>query len=68
MHFDLTEADMKYCGIDLHSNNSVVVVSDVEDRIVLQQRLPAANQTKTCVRFRSNSSTVVSQMVRWVQW
>ncbi|WP_331251573.1 transposase [Cupriavidus necator] len=40
MHFDLTEADMKYCGIDLHSNNSVVVVSDVEDRIVLQRRLP----------------------------
>ncbi|QQX88856.1 transposase [Cupriavidus necator] len=31
---------MKYCGIDLHSNNSVVVVSDVEDRIVLQRRLP----------------------------
>ena len=23
---------MKYCGIDLHSNNSVVVVSDAEDR------------------------------------
>ncbi|XYJ92193.1 Transposase IS110-like N-terminal domain-containing protein (plasmid) [Cupriavidus necator] len=31
---------MKYCGIDLHSNNSVVVVSDAEDRIVLQRRLP----------------------------
>ena len=31
---------MKYCGIDLHSNNSVVVVSDEEDRIVLQKRLP----------------------------
>ena len=30
---------MKYCGIDLHSNNSVVVVSDDEDRIVLQKRL-----------------------------
>jgi hypothetical protein len=38
--FYLTEADMKFCGIDLHSNNSVVVVSDVEDRIVLQRRLP----------------------------
>jgi hypothetical protein len=25
---------MKYCGIDLHSNNSVVLVSDEEDRIV----------------------------------
>src|SRR3981189_2071452 len=26
--FDLTEAEMKFSGIDLHSNNSVVVVSD----------------------------------------
>jgi transposase len=31
---------MKYCGIDLHSNNSVVVVSEEEDRIVFQKRLP----------------------------
>ena len=31
---------MKYCGIDLHSNNSVVLVSDGEDRIVYQKRLP----------------------------
>src|SRR5687768_6618630 len=30
----------KFSGIDLHSNNSVVVVSDEEDRIVFQQRLP----------------------------
>ncbi len=37
---DLTEADMKYSGIDQHSNNSVVVVSDTEDWIVLQRRLP----------------------------
>jgi transposase len=31
---------MKYCGIDLHSNNSVVIVSDAEDRIVFNKRLP----------------------------
>lgn len=30
----------KYIGIDLHSNNSVTVVSDVEDRIMFKQRLP----------------------------
>lgn len=30
----------KFSGIDLHSNNSVVVVSDEEDRIVWQRRLP----------------------------
>jgi hypothetical protein len=34
------EAEMKYCGIDLHWNNRVVLVSDEEDRIVLQNRLP----------------------------
>jgi hypothetical protein len=38
--FDLTEADMKFCGIDLHSNNSVAVVSDAEDWILSQLRLP----------------------------
>lgn len=31
---------MKFCGIDLHSSNSVIVVRDAEDRIVLQRRLP----------------------------
>ena len=31
---------MKYSGIDLHSNNSVVVVTDEEDRVVAQKRLP----------------------------
>ncbi len=30
----------KYIGIDLHSNNSVVVVTDEEDRINFQRRLP----------------------------
>src|SRR5258705_13686458 len=40
MDFDPKEAEMKYCGIDLHSNNSVVVVSDEEDRIVFNRRLP----------------------------
>lgn len=29
----------KYIGIDLHSNNSVMVVADEEDRIVFQKRL-----------------------------
>src|SRR5450631_2016015 len=40
MDFDPKETDMKYCGIDLHSNNSVVLVSDEGDRIVLHTRLP----------------------------
>jgi len=31
---------MKYCGIDLHSNNSVVSVVDDEDHVVAEKRLP----------------------------
>lgn len=34
----------KYIGIDLHSNNSVVVVSDEEDRVIFQKRM--ANDLK----------------------
>ena len=30
---------MKYSGIDLHSNNSVVTVTDDEDRVVAEKRL-----------------------------
>ncbi len=32
---------MKYSGIDLHSNNSVVSVVDEEDHVVPEKRLPA---------------------------
>jgi transposase len=31
---------MKYSGIDLHSNNSVVTVTDERDRVVAEKRLP----------------------------
>ncbi len=31
---------MKYSGIDLHSNNSVVVVSDEADRVLVRKRVP----------------------------
>lgn len=31
---------MKYSAIDLHSNNSVVTVTDEEDRVVAERRLP----------------------------
>jgi transposase len=31
---------MKYCGIDLHSNNTVVSVVDEEDHVVAEKRLP----------------------------
>ena len=31
---------MRYCGIDLHSNNSVVVVTDEVDKVLLSRRCP----------------------------
>ena len=31
---------MKYSGIDLHSNNSVVVVTDEQDRVLEEKRVP----------------------------
>jgi transposase len=40
---------MKYSGIDLHSNNSVVTVTDEEDRVVAERRLP--NDIGLIVRF-----------------
>ena len=36
---------MKYSGIDLHSNNNVIVVSDAADRILCKRRVP--NELKT---------------------
>ncbi|MFM0558211.1 hypothetical protein P0D69_46105 [Paraburkholderia sediminicola] len=30
---------MRYCGIDLHSNNAVVVVIDDQDRVLYCKRL-----------------------------
>jgi len=31
---------MKYSGIDLHSNNCVVVVTDEQDRVLVLKRVP----------------------------
>jgi transposase len=42
---------MKYSGIDLHSNNSVVTVTDEEDRVVAEKRLP--NELSTILKFLS---------------
>ena len=30
----------RYCGIDLHSNNHVVVVIDENDRRIMEKRVP----------------------------
>lgn len=38
--FNQRETEMKYTGIDLHSNNCVVSVTDEEDRVVAEKRVP----------------------------
>jgi transposase len=38
-----------YCGIDLHSNNHVVVVIDSEDRRIVEQRLPNVLERTTAL-------------------
>jgi len=42
---------MKYSGIDLHSNNSVVVVTDEQDRVLASKRLP--NQLEAIIGLLS---------------
>lgn len=43
---------MKYTGIDLHSNNSVVTVTDEKDQVVAEKRLP--NVLTTILDFLSS--------------
>lgn len=38
--FNQRETEMKYTGIDLHSNNCVVSVIDGEDRVMAEKRVP----------------------------
>ena len=40
LDFCCEEAVMKFCGIDLYSNNSVVVVTDETDRVLVSRRCP----------------------------
>jgi len=53
---------MKYSGIDLHSNNSLVTVTDEEDRVVAEKRLlvryvPAARLHR--LNFRDRPGAVL---------
>ena len=59
---------MKYCGIDLHSNNSVIVVIDDEDRVVARKRLP--NELARIVEFVASwrdelAGVVVESTYNW---
>lgn len=52
---------MKFCGIDLHSNNSVVVISDEMDKRLLRRRCPNDLDTilKVLAPHKSELSAVV---------
>ncbi len=43
----------KYSGIDLYSNNCVVVVSDEDDRICCERRVPYASVPCSAVNVKS---------------
>lgn len=62
MNFDPAEADVKYCGIDLHSNNCVVVISDAEDRIIYQARV-ANDLGQVCAALDPHKKSVVGVVV-----
>jgi len=57
-----------YCGIDLHSNNSVVAVLDANDRTVFEKRLP--NDLETIIGVLHNyraelAACVVESTYNW---
>jgi hypothetical protein len=57
MDFDPKETDVKYCGIDLHSNNSVVIVGDEEDRMTaVVDRLAQSSPVSKAFRLQWRSS------------
>jgi hypothetical protein len=60
----------KFCGIDLRSNNSVVVVSDEVDRVVYQRRLPNdAAQIRAALALHRKDlvGVVVEATFNWCQ-
>ena len=57
-----------YCGIDLHSNNSVVAVLDEQDRTVYEKRLPNDLETITevlCIYQTELAACVVESTYNW---
>jgi transposase len=57
-----------YCGIDLHSNNSVVAVLDEQDRTVYEKRLPNDLETiieVLCIYQAELAACVVESTYNW---
>ena len=53
---------MLFCGIDLHSNNCFVVISDDDDRILYSRRLPN-NLTEICSALSAYQSELFGVVV-----
>lgn len=57
-----------YCGIDLHSNNSVVAILDEQDHTVYEKRLPNDLDTITevlCIYQSELAACVVESTYNW---
>ena len=55
---------MKYSGIDLHSNNSVVVVSDEADRVLVRRRVEQRKGTRSVL----NDKEAVMRSTGFQRW
>jgi transposase len=59
---------MNYCGIDLHSNNCLIVVIDDHDKVLLEKRVPndLAGILKLLTAYRHNlAGVVVESTYNW---
>lgn len=48
-----------YCGMDLHANNTVVVVINEEDQVLLDKRLPQTSRLY-------QSDCITRQYLTWI--
>ena len=51
-----------FCGVDLHSNNAMYVVTDQQDKLLLKKRLP--NQLSSENRLSGHRDTDLSQALK----
>jgi hypothetical protein len=59
---------MNYCGIDLHSNNCLIVVIDDHDKVLLEKRVPndLAGILKLLAAYRHDlAGVVVASTYNW---
>ena len=52
---------MKFCGIDLHSNNSVVVVTDETDQVLISRRCPNSGKGDRFIFINARNGPIVGK-------